>query len=382
MATLLLSENFPPAIGGTARWFWELYRRMPRSEVAIAAGTCTGDREFDRTHDLRVERLPLSFAGSGVLSIRGWRRQRRAVAAIRSVMRREGVRQVHCARPWPEGWLALQCRAPYGCFVHGEELAIARTSRQLRWATARALRHAGVFFVNSRNTARILQEDWQVSDTKIRILHPGVDTGHFIPVAPDEGVRAQLGWSGRLVVLTVSRLQKRKGHDQMIAAVGILRCRFPRLLYAIVGDGEEGESLREQVRRNGLADHVRFHGALDDAGLVQAYQQCDLFVLPNRSDGIGFEGFGMVLLEAQACARAVVAGASGGTLEAVQHGETGLLVDCTRPEELADAVAALLSDTERRERMARHGRSWVERTFDFDAHAAQTARLLEIAPAR
>jgi phosphatidyl-myo-inositol dimannoside synthase len=373
---LLLSENFPPVIGGSARWLWELYRRMPRPDVVIAAGACPGDSAFDLTHDLRVERLPLSFADRGVLSIGSWRTQRRAAAAIRALIRRTGVHQVHCGRVLPEGWLALRCGTSYCCFVHGEELNTAQTSRQLYWMARCTLARARVLFANSRNTARLLREQWTVPDDKIRIVHPGVDTRRFIPAAWDEAARTQLGWSGRMVVLTVGRLQKRKGHDRMIEAVAMLAPRFPDLLYAIIGAGEEAAALKEQVRRTGLDAHVRFHGAVDDDLLVRAYQQADVFILPNRTVAGDFEGFGIVLLEAQACGCAVIAGSSGGTREAIRPDETGLIIDCTQPAEIAAAVSALLSDAERRRQMGAQGRRWVEHAFDFDARAAGAVQLL------
>src|SRR5262249_17681185 len=176
-----------------------------------------------------------------------------------------------------------------------------------------------------------------VAPAGIAGLPPGVDTSRFAPRPPDEAARAALGWLGRTVVLTVARLQRRKGHDVMIDAVALLRGQFPTLLYAIVGDGEERAALEHRVQQAGLGEHVRFHGAIDDAQLLQAYQQCDLFALPNRTVDGDFEGFGMVLLEAQACGRAVLAGNSGGTDEAVRAGATGVMVDCAAPAAVASA---------------------------------------------
>ena len=88
---------------------------------------------------------------------------------------------------------------------------------------------------------------------------------------------------------------------------------MPDILYAIIGAGEELEELERLVEREGLARHVAFLGECNDRDLIAAYQQCDLFVLPNRQVGRDIEGFGMVLLEAQACGKPVIAGASGGT---------------------------------------------------------------------
>jgi phosphatidyl-myo-inositol dimannoside synthase len=232
------------------------------------------------------------------------------------VIRAEQVERLHCARCLPEGLMARVLRArsgiPYVCYVHGEEVNYATASRELRYLAQRVLHGADFVIANSRNTARLLQEEWGVPAERIRLLYPGVDTGRFVPAPRNPEVRSQLSWGDRPVVLTVGRLQKRKGHDQMIHALARARSTVPNLLYAIVGDGEERPALQALVEQEGLGRHVQFLGELDDRGLITCYQQCDLFVLPNRQVGKDIEGFGMVLLEAQACGKPVMAGDSGG----------------------------------------------------------------------
>ena len=110
---------------------------------------------------------------------------------------------------------------------------------------------------------------------------------------------------------------------------------------------------------------------------MQCYQQCDLFVLPNRQVGRDIEGFGMVLLEAQACGKPVIAGASGGTAETMQPGETGYVVCCDEQRKLAAIVAELLLDPDRRTRMGESARSWVVERFDWDVLGTEAADLFE-----
>jgi phosphatidylinositol alpha-1,6-mannosyltransferase len=382
MTALLLSENFPPVVGGSARWLWEIYRRVPRAQVSIAAGRCAGDRDFDRSHDLDVTRMPLSFAGVGALSLSGWRRYREARRTVRALATRAGAAAVHCARVLPEGWIAAGTGLPFGVFAHGEEFASYASSRELSWMARRVMKRAALFIANSCHTAALLEREWGVPAARLAVVSPGVDTARFAPAPRDDVARAALGWSDRPVVLTVGRLQRRKGHDRMIEAIALLCEQFPTLLYAIVGDGTERGDLEASVQRAGLSSHVRFYGVLDDAELLRAYQQCDLFVLPNRTDGNDFEGFGMVLLEAQACGRAVIAGDSGGTAEAVRAGETGVIVDCRRADTLAAAVAALLREPARREQMGAAGRQWTARACSFEVLAPQMASALDRIAAR
>src|SRR5438067_96216 len=134
---------------------------------------------------------------------------------------------------------------------------------------------------------------------------------------------------------------------------GIRGRAVPDVLCAIVGDGDERQVLRDLAAAEGQGDRVQFLGELDDEATIGCYQQCDLFLLPNRQVGQDIEGFGMVLLEAQACGKPVIAGASGGTAETMSIPETGTVIDCTTPDRLAEVVTDWLRDPARRERMGR-----------------------------
>ncbi|MBY0524710.1 MAG: glycosyltransferase family 4 protein [Gemmataceae bacterium] len=387
MTSLLISEIFPPAMGGSSRWFGEIYRRLPRDQFVIAAGQNPGQEEFDRAHDLRTVRLPLKLSDWGVLGMPALRTYRGLFRELQQIVREHDVRAVHCGRCLPEGWLALWLKGalgvPYMCYVHGEDVNCAAggvrsgvmSSRQLRWMTWAVLRGADFVIANCRNTRRVLRQQWRLPRERVRVLHPGVDTAHFTPARPDTDVRARFGWTGRTVVLTVGRLQKRKGHDCMIRALHALRRDFPDILYAIAGDGEERQALTELTTRENLGAHVQFLGSPTDEQLVRCYQQCDLFALPNRRVGSDIEGFGMVLLEAQACGKPVLAGDSGGTAEAMAIPETGRVVACDTPEPLAAAVLALLRDASLRARMGQAGRHWVVEHFDWDTLTRQATRL-------
>jgi phosphatidylinositol alpha-1,6-mannosyltransferase len=382
---LLVSEIFPPRTGGSGRWFWEIYRRLPREEVVIAAGEDARQDGFDATHDLRMWRVPLTMRQWGLRSLSGLWGYARAVRRLRRIVRAEQVDRLHCGRCLPEGVMALAlrrlCGLPFVCYVHGEDVNSASTSRELSWLAGRVLRGAQFVIANSRNTVRILQEQWGLPPESIALLHPGVDTSRFVPAPASPEVRRALGWQGRRVVLTVGRLQKRKGQDHMIRALGAIRQQVPDVLYAIAGDGEERQALEQLAADTGVAGHVQFLGEVDDDRLIACYQQCDLFALPNRQVGTDIEGFGMVLLEAQACGRPVLAGTSGGTAETMQVPDTGTVVDCDDPARLAAAVAELLCAPELLARMGAAGRQWVVRQFDWGPLSRRAHGVFQEGPA-
>lgn len=385
---LLLSEIFPPRVGGSGRWFWEIYRRLPRERVVVAAGQHPQQEAFDAAHDvdMNVARVPLTLDAWGIRSLRGLRGYARAYRAVRSLSRREGIEWIHCGRLLPEGWIAWllgkRYGLPYLCYVHGEETSYGVLSRELGWMMRRVLAGAKCVIANSHNTAGILCKSWDVPEAKLHVLHPGADTDQFVPAPRDAAARRRLGWNDRPVVLTVGRLQRRKGHDVVIQALAAVRRAIPDVLYAIVGDGEERGALEQFVRQEGAADHVQFLGELVEDRLVECYQQCDLFVLANREINGDIEGFGMVLLEAQACGKPVVAGASGGTAETMNVPETGVVVPCEGPEALAEVIVDLLSDAERRERMGQEARTWTVAHFGWEALSQQARALFELGPVR
>ena len=381
MKTLVLTEVFPPKTGGSGRWLWELYSRWPREQVSVLAGECGGDDVFDARQDVDMTRMLLSFPSWGVIGFGNLRNYMRAYRTVAAKVKHEGIGAIHCGRMLPEGLIARMIRMrfglPYAVFVHGEELNTLATSRELSFLGRRVMNGATVLVCNSNNTRHKLMNDWNVPVAKVEVMNPGVDTKRFTPMETDAVVRQRLGFNGRRVVLTVGRLQKRKGHAQLIAALPRIIETVPDALYAIVGQGEERASLEKLAQEHGVTDHVRFMDELRDGDLVACMQQCDLFALPNIEVNGDFEGFGMVLVEAQACGKAVLAGRSGGTSEALRDGETGRLVECENTEALAAAVSELLADAALRQRLGAAGRRWVEERFDWNALSRSARRMFE-----
>lgn len=374
---VLLAEAFPPAFGGSGRWFWESYRRLEWPALRVVTTHRCDAPAFDASTLLRIDRIPLSLRETGIFSWAGLHGYWNVVSYLKRLHRQSPLSAVHCARCITEGWAGwLFWRltgVPYLCYVHGEDVNWSphgerlgvMSSRQHRWMARRVLRDAFLLIANSHNTRQILQDIWNVQADRIRVVHPGVDTRLFVPAARSSRIRSPLGWHDRRVILTVGRLQKRKGQDMLIRALTRLRATFPDVLYVIAGDGEERSALESLVRELGLDDLVQFRADVNDNELLTLYQQCDLFALPNRAVGHDIEGFGMVLLEAQSCGKPVLAGDSGGTREALLPGVTGWLADCTTPESLATALSDALSDSQRLDAMGLRAAEWVREEFDW-----------------
>src|SRR4051812_34558239 len=164
----------------------------------------------------------------------------------------------------------------------------------------------------------------------------------------------------------------------MIRSIPEVLKRVPNLLYSVVGEGWERRYLQGLVAELGVENAVQFRGVPEDRELVYCYQQCDLFVLANRQVGWDFEGFGIVLLEAQACGKPVVTGRSGGTTEAVSVHRSGLSIDCSDFTRLPGAITALITDGSRLSVMSNHARQWAEHNFEWRVTASVSRGALAI----
>jgi phosphatidylinositol alpha-1,6-mannosyltransferase len=367
---LLFSEIFPPTHGGSGRWFSEIYGRFSEQDVVFLVGDNDGAEVFDKQLPHQIHRYNLSSSEWGLRSLAGAKFHLRVWRKLRAVVKQENIDQVHCGRVLPEGLAALMLKIsnglPYRCYVHGEDVETSLTSRELTWLTRQVMKHAEQVICNSENSFRILREKWNLSPDKMVVMTPGVDVDHF---CPDPTTPKPAGWEGKINILTVGRLQRRKGQDMMIRALPELAKVFPNINYAIIGGGKERPTLEHLADELGVTAYVQFLGEVDDAKMTACYRHCDLFALPNRRVGNDDEGFGMVLLEAQACGRPVLAGASGGTRETLEDGVTGTMVDCTAPENIADAATKLLSNPETLESMGQAGRQHVENRFSWETLA-------------
>ena len=378
--TLLLTENFPPKEGGSGRWFWELYSRLPNDKVLIVANDTPQGREFDKTHELDIVRIELESTEWGLASTKGLGFYWETIRKVLKLVKEHGIEEVHCGRVIPEGVIAralkLLAGARYNCFVHGEDVETAATSREHSLLVKNVCKNASMLICNSENTANIVRKLGFDSGSKCEVLHPGVDTNRFEVAAPDTSFRQQMGWSGKRVLLTVGRLQRRKGQDFLIKSMPALLKEFPDLFYAVVGRGECYDELISLVDQHKLHDNVCVYPDMDDEALIKCYQQCDIFILPNRTIDNDIEGFGMVLVEAQVCGKPVIAGDSGGTRETMNIGKTGHIIDCSSTENLLNGLSPILRNREIVDGEVDIA-DYAKNRFNWDQHVAKAKRLFK-----
>ena len=228
---------------------------------------------------------------------------------------------------WP---IARLKRAKLILQMHGDEVW-PRPSRLRRVATEAA----DLVLCVSRHT-RACVVGWAAIAPERVVVVPNTRADTFT-LGDGSTLRAALGIEGNRVLLTVARMEayeRHKGHDRVIAAIPDLVRRGDDVVYVIVGKGDDRARLEELARENGVAERVRFLGALDQQHLVAAYRMADLFVMPSTR-----EGFGIAYLEAMACGTPALGLDAGGARDALADGELGAVVSET---ELVTAITRLL----------------------------------------
>ena len=261
----------------------------------------------------------------------------------------------------------------YVVHTYGEELnAYGRNPRLRRWMT-KVLEDANAVTAVSERTSETLRNLIGYTG-EVTVVHPGGNTSRFVP--GDGGdVRARLGIGSGPLLLTVSRLMRRKGHDRVLEALPKIRSCIPGVSYVIGGTGPDESRLRRIVMERNLTDCVTFLGHVADADIVPLIQTADIFVHPNRELENGdVEGFGIVLLEANACETPVIAGNSGGAPEAIIDGETGFLVNPESVDDVSDRIITLLNNSALRTQMGAAGREWAGK-FTWEASAGKVWKL-------
>ena len=357
MQVFVVTNDFPPRIGGINYYVDQIMRRFPPGTVTIFSSRYPGWEAFDREYPHEVIRLDTEM----MLPTPGVRRR------LHDELRSRKPDVVAFGATWPLGHMGPAIRRklgiPYIGFTHGLELTGTLVPGLLRHIG----RDAAMLTAVSEWARNALGKSfgWE---GRMELLPSGIDTDTFRPDVSDIVVRERHALGSAPVVCCVSRLVARKGQDLLIRALPAVARVVPDVKLLIVGSGPYDAELRKLTAGTNVADRVVFSGAAPYAELPAYFRAGDVFAMPCRLRMFGFdvEALGAVFLQGAAVGRPVIAGDSGGAPEAVIPGKTGLVVDPTRPEPLAEAIISLLTDRARAEAMGKAGAEWVHSEWTWD----------------
>ncbi len=370
MRLLIITQDFPPRIGGIENYTRQVSLRLAAShDTTVVAPLVRGSAAVDAMLPFRVVRVPVP---PNALPL--------ALRPVLNHLLKRGQFDATLHSQWQTARFALQARerghiGRVFIAAHGRELlirpdpALARVTRAYENRRRHSLAEADLVFAVSRYTAEIACRQGARQE-RVVVVPNGVDPTHLAS-STGSMLRDRLGAKQGPVLLTVCRLVPRKGVDLVLRSLPELLRSFPDLVYVVVGDGPERRRLQTLAAGLGVARSVRWEGRIAHAEIRHYFAACDLFVLAPRNLEPDVEGFGLVYLEAAAAGKPVVASDAGGIADAVVNGETGLLVPEGSGAHLSGAIINLLSNPEWGARLAAGGKTRVLNRMTWDVIAAQ-----------
>jgi glycosyltransferase involved in cell wall biosynthesis len=306
-----------------------------------------------------------------------------AERALARLVRAERIELVHAHWILPNGYVAWRAArrmgVPYAVTLHGSDVFMAERHALLGHMASRAL--AGAAHVTSCSAElaeRLVRVAGGRHAEKVVLVPNGTD----VVARPAAG--AARAWRQRLgveadapLVVAVGRMVDKKGFAELLAAAPAILERQPRARLVLAGGGDLLETLRRRAEELGIAEAVRFPGALAHPEALALIAACDVFVMPSvRDAGGNVDGLPIVVLEAMAAARPVVATAVSGLPLAIADGQTGRLVAERDPAALAAAIVELIEDAETARRLGDAAAERVRTELNWTAVARAHDRLM------
>ena len=373
--TLFITNDFGPRAGGIETFVHGLIERLPRESVIVYTSAQPNATQFDAKW-LQEFGVEVIRDRSKVLLPTP-----RVIKNCQKIIVSRKLTRVAFGAAAP---LGIMARAMRGA---GAEKIVALThGHEVWWAKVPPFSLA-IRFISRNIDAITYLGDYTKGEISKAISHsdarklvqiaPGIDVDHFIPTDSSD-LRAELGLSDKSVIISVGRLVHRKGQDKLIASLPKIKAEIPNVHLVLVGVGPHQDHLEKLAAKLQVADCVTFIGRINYAELPKYICIGDIFAMPSRSRffGLEVEGLGIVYLEASACGLPVVGGNSGGAPDAVLAGETGVVVDGTNTQEIADACIDLLKNPELCELMGATGRAWIIENWRWEIWATKYATLL------
>jgi len=349
-----------PLAGGAEIYFQEIFRRIVTRghEVTQLAVNFPGAARTDLVDGIRIIRR----GGANTFNFAVWAGLNRILRDGNYDVVIDDLNKIPFYSPWfcDRPVLAMMMHLfrksifsevafPLAAYVYLAESLIPRCYKN------------NLFAVLSPSSKRDLLA-FGIREEKLIVIPPGTDTARFVP---------DLGRKGEPLVLHVGRLKRYKSTDHLLEAAQTLKQNGKRFKVKIVGDGDDLPRLKELSRRLALEDVVEFTGFISEDDKIRLYQAASVLVENSIK-----EGWGLIVMEANACSTPVVAARSPGLVDSVQDGKTGLLYEYGNVTELARRLEQLLDDAELRRTMGAHGVKWAE-SFSWESATDKMLAVIE-----
>lgn len=364
MRILFITHDFPPDVGGIQTYMKEYADRFAKKcdDFAVICPDKPNASAVDKKLNYPVYRISLYNNTHLYFSLR--RKLKEIVQAHKSdaTFHAQWHTVLAAAKLRDQGELGNVF-----CATHGRELLFnpfkkipLLNSVYSRWMN-RSLQAVDHHFPVSHYTKSLLGGR-SIAPSQTTVHPNGTSSDDFFPKDCSD-FKKELGIEGKTVLLTVARILKSKGFENVFHAVKELQSRGHNIHYLIVGDGPDRQEMESAAVKLNIENQVTFVGKVPHEQLNPYYNISDIFVLTPSI----FEAFGIVYLEAGACRKPVIGSNAYGIPDAVLDGETGLLVQPDDKEELTGAVERLLQNRSLAEKLGENGYNRVKNELNWDA---------------
>ncbi|PIT87824.1 MAG: hypothetical protein COU31_00645 [Candidatus Magasanikbacteria bacterium CG10_big_fil_rev_8_21_14_0_10_40_10] len=359
MNTLLISEKYPPVVGGTASFAANITRHWPTERgnlfVLTAKDKSKTKKEITSVKIYRGSFQPFLF-----------------FFKLAYIILKEKITclQTHevVTVAWPVNLACFLFRLPARIIFHSRDFNRLKNSSYAKFKIKRLCKRTRAIFVNSYYLQSEFKRHFENLNIEPKVIYPCPSQIFFDKKDPDQisQLKKKLALEGKKIILTIASLSEGKGYPRLISCLPKILQKIPNLCWLIVGDGPKKADFIKMIQQNNLQNIIRYLGLMPQENLPIYYQLADLFVLLTHPDNEAEEDWGTVFVEASASARPVLAGQVGGIEEAVVNLKTGLVVDISQPNAIINTMTDLLTQTEFARSLGLAGQEWVKQNFAWD----------------
>jgi len=341
---LIVTRNFPPDIGGMQILMGGLSENLlNHGPVKVFTYDYENSNTYDHKSGASIER---------VKGIKLFRKYRKANLVNNFINSNPNIRAIIV-----DHWKSLELiktenlkKIKTLCLLHSKEINHDIGS-SLNKRTIKSTNNADFIIANS-NFTKQLAIKVGIDRSKIHVIFPGIQKPQNIENIHKIKAEKYFGDSFPKII-TVSRMDKRKGHDKILMLIKNLKPKFPKIKYISIGGGEEENNILKLSKELNLEKQVTFLKNIDYNLKVALMSESNLFLMPSRREKKSIEGFGISFIESASYGVGSIGGKDGGAPDAITHKKTGLICDGNDLNSIYDSVISFFEN----ENFLRYGKN-------------------------
>jgi phosphatidyl-myo-inositol dimannoside synthase len=356
MKILIVTQQFPPQVGGIATYTYNIAKNWPDAEKNVVV--LTKSKQSKKESSFKI--LNSGFNSFKIMIDIWFATRKNKIDLV----------HLHCAYKYPSciGWFFRKIiKKPYRLFLHSIDFNYIKKNKHRKNKIKRICNSAHEIIVNSEYLKHQFDKNFEESNRQLKIVYP-CPTDYFFDepqVEKIEELKKKLALEGKKVVLTIARMDEGKGFSRLISILSKVLKQSPNLVWIIIGDGSKKKLFIDLIKKNNLQNIIRYIGSIPNEDLIKYYHLADLFVLLTHPDPEAEEDWATVFMEASASGLPILAGRVGGVDEAIKDLQTGVIVDVNQEEQVAKNMIELLKNKEYSKKLGQQGKQWVKENFDW-----------------